>query len=324
MKVIEFDKAIEFLNYLRLSNSHWLHDIAWDSNWIFRGQSDSAWNLAPSSFRNIKSSGYEYYYSLSKERNKKYLEKYRFDFKETKSKVYLNRIEELVYHEDAEINLLSDFIEYCDELGLNIAQTELLKHRGVIRTFFEYRDKSEELEFEFFPEEAIALAQHHGIPTRLLDFTRNSIVAAFFACHKIDTNELKGKIAVWAIREDLLYKYGIKDNKYERNQKYFIFSPKKSLNKYLQMQDGLFLYPFDAEPYYINNGKWTSLEDWIETIEKDCNETAIIKMTLPKIECGNLVRLLHAEKMTMAKLMPTHDKVTETLNEKWIWLNKST
>ncbi|MGA9109157.1 MAG: FRG domain-containing protein [Smithella sp.] len=53
--------------------------------------------------------------------------------------------------------------------------------------------------------EWLALMQHYGAPTRLLDFTRSPYVACFFALEETDIDKGK-KCAIWAIHTDWLIK----------------------------------------------------------------------------------------------------------------------
>ncbi len=46
----------------------------------------------------------------------------------------------------------------------------------------------------------LALMQHHGVPTRLIDFTKSPYVATFFAVE--DATDLDGNCALWAISAD--------------------------------------------------------------------------------------------------------------------------
>jgi hypothetical protein len=56
----------------------------------------------------------------------------------------------------------------------------------------------------------LALAQHHGVPTRLLDFTYSPYVAPYFALRGRRGHEHKKPPEVWAIDQAALFKVGVK------------------------------------------------------------------------------------------------------------------
>lgn len=68
-----------------------------------------------------------------------------------------------------------------------------------------YRDIISKVPNEFEGKktiEALALMQHYGVPTRILDLTTNALVALYFAC--LGNNDKDGEVLVFGISEELV------------------------------------------------------------------------------------------------------------------------
>jgi hypothetical protein len=158
---------------------------------------------------------------------------------------------------------------------------------------------------EAFP--LMALAQHHGLPTMLLDWTRRGWVAAYFAAVEASDPRKPHKgthLAVWA-----LHRNGF--GKSWRDESIFYDAP-GGTNPNLNAQAGLFTIHHEEDS--------PSLETFLlRRRASDATTPVPQRLSLPRSEAPKLLRLLAYEGVTGASLFPGADGVVKAMRERTLW-----
>lgn len=329
---LHFDSAVDFVNAIS-PRGELFCQFPPGQSWIYRGHGiDSTYELLPSALRREPSPLSPYLKAIER-----YL--HLLDFEEWKELLQFDAGQALT-----EVSLLDRFLQRIDRNGLRApgnflslkkalseVQLDLLRmiisHREIEGKATYWPDIGEEFpETIAWPKDEIipliSLAQHYGLPTRLLDWTDSSFIAAYFAAVDSFEQQTTGEenISVWAVSRFL---FSTEINLGRNPDIPFpvkVVDPPRTANPNLNAQSGTFTL---FSSHQIRQGEAINLPPLDDLIENApgistsvYNSPISYHFTLPASEAGKVLWLIAKEGIDASRLFPGYASIAKSMQQK--------
>lgn len=292
VKKFDCTKAEELLNHLGRENPLWGGTRQF---WVFRGHSDDKkYKLIPNALRNKPQAMLGYTFAPKK------------GVQPTNQKQI-----------DAEFERLHEFYWSIDAQGLHIPG-----ECNLLRTPKGWQKLKKNINKDGWPTDDLlalqALAQHYGVPTRLLDWSDKPFVAAYFAAKGAIKKNGSDFLSIWAMNLDWIIHKAFPG---KSEMSVYVVTAPRSSNPNLHAQGGIFTTENLPQKDLLNAVKIQTVDTIVEKKWKSlkCSVPVMAHLKLPCSEASKLLRLLNQEGINSATLFPGYQGVADSLSERESW-----